>query len=171
MRARRGLMALAPLAALAAVLFGGTGGGDAEAAADRPLEEGVVFALDRIEDHPREGVAEKMFAFLVDVDENGAPVRLDRCFLLRGIAPDPRPTRDLSRTYAFDLLDSRGRVLASGLHHDRIAVYVPLEDGGCEKSVVGAHPVMIRTAWVEGATALRLTIVGHTDEHEEHDHR
>lgn len=175
MRTRRGLPALVlglmGLAFAWGIGFGSNPGPAQEARAEAPRPTTWTFEIGRAQDIPRPGVEERMFAFLFEVTAEGAP-ELSEAYCLRGRAPQSRPSRDLSRTYQWRLLDAQGKVLEEGKHTDRLAVYTPTEDGPCQKDLIGEHAMMIRTAWHADARRIQLKIDGEQGETiEEHDHR
>lgn len=109
---------------------------------------------------------DRMLGFLFDVDKNGGP-SLRGLWNLPGAAPVSRPKEDIGRIYAWELLDGRGRSVASGEHFDLLAQYALGEEGACEKSVVGDHAMTIRVPAIVGAAALRLTLVRTTSDRAE----
>lgn len=101
--------------------------------------------------------APQMLATLFDVDAAGG-LRARRIMLLDGEAP-PSPTRpDLGRIYHWRLLGPGALQLAEGRHFDRLAVYTPRLEGGCDKSALGDHAMLLRVPYVPGAERLLVRI-------------
>ncbi|MEE9393897.1 MAG: hypothetical protein V3W41_15455 [Planctomycetota bacterium] len=128
-----------------------------------------TFILNDIQDLPREGETEEMFGFLFDVGAFGIP-ELKRSWKLRGSPPRFRPHPDSARTYRWELLDSRGILLDSGKHLDKIALYTSTENGPCLKSTVQDHGMLIRCVFHPAAQRLRITLAGSQTAHHDEEH-
>ena len=149
---------IAVLGLILALLFvvGGSGDGSVPAAAAGAVQE-WRFAIGAPEDVPRSDATVPMYAFLFDVDAAGRP-DLERSWRLRGEPPRFREHPDFGRVYRWTLEDASGATLATGRHFDKLAMYVPDPEGGCDKHLIGDHAMMIRTPAPEAATTLILTI-------------
>lgn len=115
------------------------------------------FEIAAIEDLRRASKKDSMYGFLLDVNADGQP-ELSRTWLVTGQAPAYRPLRDIGRTYNWEIHDVDGQTLASGRHFDRLFNYTSTEEGACEKGILGAHSMMIRTPAPLGAAKFVLSI-------------
>ncbi|HGY90256.1 MAG TPA: hypothetical protein ENK43_03685 [Planctomycetes bacterium] len=114
------------------------------------------FEIRGVEASPR-GEGPPLLAFLLGVDEEGRP-SLQRIFSARGVAPAFEEQPDYGRIYRWEILSASGRVLAEGRHFDLLARYTPALEGGCEKSLLGPHSLLLRTPWPQGADRIVLAI-------------
>ena len=137
-------------------------GGAAHAASN----DSWTFDLNQAQDLRRGDSAESMAAFLFQVDTDGS-LTLERSFRLDGTPPVSREIPDWGRTYEWRLLDDEGRVLRRGRHFDRLAEYTSNPEGGCDKSLMGAHAMMLRVPDAPRATRVEISIVGLRTDREE----
>ncbi len=121
-----------------------------------PSETSWTFRIRDVEASPR-GEGPPILAFLLGVDEEGRP-SLQRIFSARGVAPPFEERPDHGRVYRWEILSPSGLVLARGRHFDLLARYTPTLEGGCDKSLLGAHSLLLRTPWPQDADRIVLSI-------------